>query len=321
MTRLASPAADAVSDTLRALSVRSSIFCLSELRAPWAFRVDGEDVAKFHLLLEGSARLEPEGSDPIAVGAGDVVLLPHGGAHVIGDAAGSPAVSLSQLLRERPLDDGRRLRYGGDGAASRLLCGGFTVADGQPEGTLALLPDVLRVDAESVAAAAWLEPVLAALKAEAEEGHPGAGAIVTKLADVFLAQILRWWLVGADRDGLPAGAFEDQPVLKALQALRARPSEHWTLELLAAHVGLSRTALATRFRRLVGMSPMRYLTKLRLGLAADELATGRRSIYEIARLTAYRNDATFSKAFKREFGEAPGAYRRNSRRPPEIDAV
>jgi AraC-like DNA-binding protein len=321
MTRLASPAADAVSDTLHALSVRSSVFCLSELRAPWAFRVDGEDVPKFHLLLEGSAQLEIEGGDSIAVGAGDVVLLPRGGAHVIGDSAGSPVKPLSQVLLAHPLDDHGRLRFGGTGEVARLLCGGFAVADGLPEATLALLPDVLRVDAGSVAAAAWLEPMLATLNAEATNGQPGASAILTKIADVFLAQVLRAWLVGVDRAGLRVGALRDQAVLNALQALRTRPRDPWTLELLAGHVGLSRTALATRFRRLVGVSPMRYLTKLRLGLAAGELAIGQRSIYEIARLTGYGNDATFAKAFKREFGQAPGAYRRNARRPPAITAV
>src|SRR5262249_62432166 len=77
MTQPASPASDAVSEVLRTFAVRSTIFCRSELRAPWAFRVDGESVAKFHLVLEGSALLLC-GSKVIELAAGDLLVLPHG---------------------------------------------------------------------------------------------------------------------------------------------------------------------------------------------------------------------------------------------------
>ena len=90
---------------------------------------------------------------------------------------------------------------------------------------------------------------------------------------------------------------------------------------LAAHVGLSRTALATRFRLLVGDSPMHYLTRVRLTQAAGLLATTRLSHHEIAHLTGYATDAALSKAFRRERGETLGAHRATARSAPDIALV
>jgi AraC-like DNA-binding protein len=302
MDVLAPAEADAVSELLGALTVRSSIFCISELRAPWGFSVGGSEVAKFHLVLEGSAWLSVAGDPPLELGAGELVLLLRGGAHTLGDRVGAQAVPLDDL----PVDANARLRYGGSGPLTRLICGGFTLADP----VLAGLPDVLHVDAS---ATAWLEPVLAAL---GSDDRPGRLAISTKVADLFLAESLRAWAAGGD--GTLADAARDQTVAKAVDAIRTRFAEPWTLERLAAHVGLSRTALTLRFRTFVGDPPMRYLARVRLGHAAGYLATSRLSLYEIARRTGYDNDAAFSKAFKREFGQPPGAYRASARKPPAI---
>src|SRR5215208_1627340 len=117
MTHLVSPEPDSVSEALLSLGVRSTVFCLSELRAPWAFRVErGTEAAKFHLVLEGSALLFCAGEDPVALGAGDLVVLPRGVAHTISDGRASAPITLEELVAEHPLDDGLRLRYGGTGA-------------------------------------------------------------------------------------------------------------------------------------------------------------------------------------------------------------
>lgn len=294
--------ADTVSELLGALTVRSSVFCVSELRAPWAFRVHASESSKFHLVLEGSAFLTLAGHEPFEVGAGQLVVLLRGDAHTLGDRPGPAAVALDEL----PVDEHARLHYGGSGAPTRLLCGGFTLAG--PE--LARFPGVIHVDSS---ATDWLEPVLAALDADE---RPGRLAISAKIADLFLAQALRSWLAGVDQSF--ASLAQDATVAKAVETLRNRYAEQWTLERLSAHVGLSRSALTTRFRSLVGEPPMRYLAKLRLTHAAGHLATGRLSLLEIAVMTGYASDAALSKAFKREFGQAPGAYRASARRPPTI---
>jgi AraC-like DNA-binding protein/mannose-6-phosphate isomerase-like protein (cupin superfamily) len=319
MTKPVSSQPDAVSEILRAFAVRSTIFCLSELRAPWAFRVDGEDVPKFHLVLEGTAYLSCAGKQQLALGAGDLVVLPGGARHTLASDRATPTMALEQLLAEAG-PGASRLKHGGNGAVTRLLCGGFALAEGVPESALAGFPEVLCVDHHNAAAATWLEHVLATLKSEVDNDLPGADAVMAKLADVLLAQALRAWLIEAGPGALVGlGSIHDPPIAKALEALSSRPAEPWSLDRLAKHVGLSRTALAVRFRDRVGMSPMRYLTQLRLSRAAEYLATGHLSIQEIARLAGYQNDAALSKAFKRQFGQAPGAYRARVQRPPVIE--
>jgi AraC family transcriptional activator of mtrCDE len=321
MTQLVSPGSDAVSEVLRTFAVRSTIFCRSELRAPWAFRVEGESVAKFHLVLEGSAHLR-SGSEEVTLVAGDLVILPRGAEHTLADDPRSQAAPLQQLLAEHGVDGGSRLRYGGGGSLTRLLCGGFSLAEGITDATLALFPDVLHT-AYDPGAAPWLEPVLAALTAEAEDGQPGASAIVAKITDVFLAQALRTWLLEEELEGtvLPARMILDDSIAKAVHTLNNRPSEPWSLDRLASHVGLSRTALSTKFRQRVGQPPMRYLTELRLRRAAEELAAGRPTLREVAHRAGYDSDAAFAKAFKRRFGLSPGTYSRIAKEPPRVEVA
>ena len=314
MTKLVSPAPDPVSEVLRSFAVRSAIFCVSDLRAPWAFRVAGDPAAKFHLVVEGSALLRA-GSEEVALAEGDLAVLPRGSAHTLADARAGDAPALDQLLAEYANGDGTRLRYGGDGARTRLVCGGFSLTDGVPELTLARFPRVLHLPRE-----AELAPLLGSVRAETERGWPGADAVIAKLADVFLAQALRRWLLAGDTEELSdTRLILDDAVAKAVEILNRRSSEPWSLGRLAADVGLSRSALATKFRERVGRSPMRYLREVRLRTAARELEAGRLTLYEVARGAGYASDAAFAKAFKRRFGSSPGRYRERATERPRIE--
>jgi AraC-like DNA-binding protein len=314
--------ADAISDALRSLSVQSSVFCMSELHAPWGFRVESSTVAKFHLVLAGSCWLRLDDRPPVRLDGGDLVLLPRGDEHSLGDGTGLPSISLGELLQNSRSVDDLTLRIGGDGAVTRLLCGGFVLGVELPHSSVSLLPRVLLVDAAALAIGAWLEPVLLTLASEAEERRPGTQVMQAKIAEVFIAEALRSWLIDAQSSGLVVGAeLVDEPTAQALETIRQRFNERWTLARLANHVGLSRTALATRFSQRVGDSPMHYLTRVRLSHAAGLLATTRLSHYEIARLTGYSTEAALAKAFKRERGETLGAHRAAARGVPRVDLI
>jgi AraC family transcriptional regulator, alkane utilization regulator len=187
---------------------------------------------------------------------------------------------------------------------------------------MASLPDVLHVGTSTMFATKWLEPVLLGLDAEDTLEIPGVAAIKEKLADVFVAQALRAWMVGAGDAGWRAPPRQADPQIhKVIEVMRNRFDETWTLDRLALLAGLSRTALVIRFRNAMGEPPMRHLAKVRLGNAAGYLATDDRSLYEVALLSGYDSDASLSKAFRREFGISPGAYRKSSRERPTIEVV
>lgn len=309
MDLLNSSGPDALAQALGAIQVRSSVYCLSELSSPWGFRVEGANMAKFHLVLEGSCRLELADADAVHLGQGDLVIIAGGDAHVMRDDPGSPVQALDLLIAEHPLDAGARLRYGGAGARTRLLCGGFSLQN--PMALAACMPPVLQLDAAATGISAWLEPVFALVRHEADQAVPGAQAVFAKLADVFLTQALRTYLIGADQAGLLNGDVASDPMVeRAVQLLGQQPDRPWTLHTLTHELGTSRSLLAERFRVAKGDSVMGHLAKVRLGRAAGYLTTGSLSLDAIARRTGYASGASLSKAFKREFGVSPGTYRR-----------
>jgi AraC-like DNA-binding protein/mannose-6-phosphate isomerase-like protein (cupin superfamily) len=301
---------DSVTELLTALTVRSSVYCLSELRAPWGFEVGGANVAKFHFVLEGECWLHTDSISPVLLSAGDLVILSRGERHLMRDEKDSPVVGLDDLIAEHPLDDQARLHCGGTGPLTRLLCGGFGLGSAIPAPLLALLPPVLHIDAVSTGVITWLEPVFALVRYEADRADPGAQAMFAKLADVFLAQALRSYLIGAQQAGLlqlePAA---DPHIDAAMALLRDHPERPWTVEALARQVGMSRTLFCMRFRAAVGESPMRHLTRVRLGQAAGYLTTTKLSLDAIARRTGYGTSAALAKAFRREYETSPGRYR------------
>ena len=301
---------DAVTELLASLRVRSTVYCLSELREPWGFEVDGAGVAKFHLVLSGSCWLNLAGHEPARLGTGDLVILSRGERHVMNDSPDSPVTRLDEIVAGHPPDADAGLTYGGAGALTRLLCGGFVLDDPAPVTLMSMLPPVLQLNSHSADITTWLEPVFALVRQEAANSSPGAQAIFAKLADVFLSQALRSYLAGAEQVGsLRPSRVPDAQIAHALSVLRVKPAANWTLAELACHTGMSRTLFTTRFRAAVGESPMRHLARMRLGQAAGYLTTTRLSVEAIARRTGYGTSASLSKAFKREFGVSPGQYR------------
>jgi AraC-like DNA-binding protein/mannose-6-phosphate isomerase-like protein (cupin superfamily) len=317
MRRLNSTPDDAISGLLRAVNVHSTVYCVSDLSAPWGFQVEDSSAAKFHLVLEGSCVVTLDSGEQVTLDCGDLVLLPGGTGHTVRDRLESAVRHLDRILVDHLADDGASLTYGGNGPSTRLVCGGFGLAEALPSGLLGLLPRVLRLDAGANRLNRWLEPVFELLRDEVEGSRAGQSAIFAKLADVFLAQILRNYLLGAEASGLmPLASFDNSPVARAVALVHAHPADSWTVATLASEVGMSRTLFGMRFHQQVGDSPIRYLARVRLSQAAGYLTTTNETLFAIAQHIGYESEASLSKAFKRAFGRSPGEYRRESSARP-----
>jgi AraC family transcriptional regulator, alkane utilization regulator len=314
--------ADPVSEVLRVIRIRSTIYCRSELRAPWGFGVDAHGSPAFHVVTAGRCWLEVEGhADQVQLGAGDLVVLPTGRRHWMRDDPGTPATELEEILRGSPLADDRRLRYGGRGARCALLCGGFGLDGGDAHPILRSLPALVHVRGSGGDPVPWVAATLALLSAEAASDAPGAEEVASRLADALLAQALRVALTELESaDGAGPLALRDPQLAAAIERVHGQPERAWTVGELAADVGLSRSAFAARFRELVGEPPKRYITRTRLAHAAALLHKTDASLAEIAARAGYATEFSFSKAFKRRFGVAPGAYRRQPTVAPELSA-
>ena len=115
----------------------------------------------------------------------------------------------------------------------------------------------------------------------------------------------------AQRSGWLCG-LRDPLVGRAIARMHEKPAHPWTVASLARSVNASRTVLAERFVALTGVPPMQYLTQWRIALAAHHLRNGGRSLVRIAQEIGYESEAAFNRAFKRQYGTTPGAWRRRA---------
>jgi AraC-like DNA-binding protein len=212
------------------------------------------------------------------------------------------------VLSRRP----RQLVYGGGGPTTRLVCG-YLACDARLAGMLlAGLPELVRVNVRGSNAGIWLEASVRYALAEARSPRPGGAGVLAKLAEVLFIEVLRLYMneQSEGRIGWLAGVG-DRIVGPALTALHARPAHAWTLEELAHNANTSRSVLAQRFQDLVGSSPMQYLTQWRMLLAANLLCRSSAPLARIAEDVGYQTDTAFIRAFRREFGAPPAAWRRS----------
>jgi AraC-like DNA-binding protein len=309
-------AEDAVSDLLRSLRVRSTVYCRSEMGAPWGFGVPPRDVSAFHLVTQGACWLDVDEVDaPVRLSTGDVVVLMSGRGHRVRDDPSSPVDWLDDILSHAPPVQGR-LRHGGSGTRTELICGGFMVEGAPASPVLAALPPVLLLEGSDPATVAWLDPVLTMLRVEMAVPRSGADVVLARLADMLVTQAIRTYLESVTDAGQPqVGGLRDPRIAKAIRLAHTDPAHPWTVEELAAEVAMSRSAFASTFRQLTGEPPMRYVTRCRLARAASYLADGGVSVFEVARRSGYDSEASLTKAFSRNFGMAPGAYRRRLQQP------
>jgi AraC-like DNA-binding protein len=314
---------DALSETLRVVRLAGAIFINGRFSAPWCYQSPRADAAAphlepgaervviFHLITEGECYVELAGEPPLHLAAGDAIVFPQGHAHRMTSQPGlAPAqgARLDQVLARRP----RQLAYGGGGAVTRLVCGYLACDARLARMLLAGLPPIVRVNVRGSNAGIWLEASVRYALAEARSPRPGGAGVLAKLSEVLFIEVLRMYMSEASdgRTGWLAGVG-DRIVGAALNALHKEPARAWTLEELAREAATSRSVLAERFQQLVGSSPMQYLTQWRMLLAANLLARSNAPLARIAEDVGYQTDTAFSRAFRREYGEPPAAWRRN----------
>ena len=301
---------DGLSQLLLRLTVSSTVYCLSHMTKPWGFKVAARSRPAFHLLTAGNAVLEVEGHPgAIRLTAGDLVILPRGEAHTVKDSPHSAVMWLDKILQGTPPVNGH-LDHGGGGERSELLCGGFAVDQLTGKPLLEALPTVVHLRGSEGRAPEWLVGLIRMIASEMASSGPGSEAVVTRLTDALLAQALRRCLLEADRQGGGVPAVSDPSIARALRLVREHPDQQWTVPKMAAAVSMSRSAFAERFRAATGEAPMRHLTRYRMARAAEYLRGTKAGVREIARLTGYDSEVSVTKAFRRQFGVAPGAYRK-----------
>lgn len=316
---------DTLSDTLRVMRVTEAVFTNETLYAPWHHRVPSSGVVSaveaeaehrvvFHMITEGECFVEVEGQPTLRVTAGDVVLFPNGRTHRMVFAPDRRAASPSACPAAPPLRPTPAAQ--GDGrAVTRLIRGDFACDLRVTHMLFAGLPPVIRVGIRGSSAGAWLESSIAYALGESRARRPGSEGMLVKLSELLFIEVLRIYVDACDKHdiGWLAG-ISDRAIDLALNSLHQQPARAWTLDELARTAGTSRSVLAERFRQLMGTTPMQYLTRWRMLLAANLLRHSNTPLTRIAENVGYQTDTAFIRAFRRELGTSPAAWRRLERR-------
>jgi AraC-like DNA-binding protein len=298
---------DVVSDAISTVRIGRPSSNRVRVAGSWCTKLAPYEGAGFHVVLEGACWLLPDGGEPVSLGPGDAVLLPHGAGHVLADSAADPATVARAVPFEDWLDGKVPRRPMSSGPAVELLCGKYRLDRSRVHPLLAELPQVVHLP-NRVGSHAELRSAIDLLGGELGEQRPGSCLAVPSLLDLLLVYLVRAWLAEGSSGAWP-GVLSDPVALAALRALHSDPAAAWTIESLAAEAGVSRPTLARRFTALVGRPPMAYLTWWRLTSAAAQLRDTPDPLATIARRVGYSSPYALSHAFAREFGTTPGRYR------------
>jgi len=307
---------DSLTDVLRDFRLSQNFYCHSELQSPWGLGMPDEDHAVFHFVAEGRAWLRREGHAPLALEQGDFVLAAAHLPHVISNPVDALSTGVTDLPFEKVNGHTLLLRHGGEGERTVIACGGVRFEDPAAHPLVALLPEILHVRSRDDGQGNLLRLMLDAMGTEALNPRPGGTTVMLRLADILVIHAIRSWLdAGAeDRTGW-LGALRDPQLGRALLLMHRQPERDWTVADLAASVNMSRSVFSDRFTTLVGAPPLLYLTRWRMHLATRWLREERASLGEVASRLGYESEPSFSRAFKRHVGVAPGAVRRSGRTP------
>jgi len=308
---------DVLSEVLSGCRADSATTGRFILHAPWSLESTGLQGAMFRIAQGAPYWIQPAGMPPVRVPAGDLVVLPRGGRHTISSEPGLAPVPFADVLAahgmrergEKPLV----FTHGEGGTPTELFT---TIVDYGPVGqntVLRFLPGLIHLREDDVNLASCLAPTMRLFIEESLNRQPGWKLSAARMGDLLMVHVLRAYLL-RHRDTEPnwLRGLADPKIAQAIMLMHRWPEKPWTLPWLADEVCMSRSRFSARFRELVGVSPISYLTARRMERAAERLRLGSVRLADVAELVGYGSEKIFARAFRRWAGVPPGEYGRRA---------
>jgi AraC-like DNA-binding protein len=324
------PQSDPLSEVLGTIRLTGVVFFTHEMSSPWrmihvpegvslapALAPGAQDVISYHVMTRGSCWAGLLDGEPVRVEAGDVLVFPQGDPYFMSNDGVAPLTAPDvdgTIAFLRGVAAGQlpfAIASGGGGPEGVGVVCGFLGCDRRPfNPLLSSLPRLLVVRRGDPSPEDRLERLISLTLAESEDRHPGGETVRVRLNELMFVEVIRRHLttISPRQTGWLAG-LRDEMVARSLALLHQEPGRPWTLLALARASGVSRSALADRFTRLIGEPPMQYLARWRMQIAARRLAGGFVKVSTVALEVGYRSEAAFSRAFKRMTGVAPASWR------------
>ncbi len=296
---------DILTDLFREAGLRRRLLDLHHLPARRALRFACNRSVGLHVGVSGTVWIHtPSEAAPIALQPGDIAVMARGCEHLLSSSDG---------VRDLPVDEiGFATAWNPAGG-----CGASTISGAYQLWNRPVHPFFAELPAWFVLRAAQtpnLGPValtVAMLAEEAAVESLGRDTVLHGLLDVLFTQVLRAIIEAKGATCRSWGqALREPRIRAAVLLLHDDPAKEWTLDALARAVGLSRSALAERFRRTMGDTPLSYLRTVRIQRAMQLLSESTLTLEQVAWAVGYQDAYGFSKAFKKAVGESPGTFRR-----------
>lgn len=313
--------ADPFSDVLRAVRLSGAVFLDARFTAPWsvgagitpdlcaAVNWSPAQIIAYHHVIAGEMLCAVDGRAPVAVSAGQTVLLPRNDPHTLASAMGLKSVAGGELVSGALTDGFARISHGGGGAETRVFCG-YLGTEGSYNPLIEALPPILKIDIAAATSRDWVESTLRFAAGELSNGRLPSSAVMTRLSETLFVEAVRHLAAEADASQTAwLNCLRDHQIGRAVAMIHRDIAKPNSTEALAREAGLSRSAFMERFAALVGTSPVRYATLWRLRAAQMHLRESNRSLAQIAAAIGYESEEAFSRAFKREFGVTPALWR------------
>lgn len=309
---------DPLSDLLSLLEPRSYISAGFDVGAPFSIQFPDQGAhIKCYAITSGEGWMVVDGEEePVKLEAGDCFVLPRGRPfRLTSDLALEPQPS-EEVLRLERVDGKLIINGGGD---FYLVGSRFAVGGPHAKMLMELLPPVIHIERRSDQEA--LRWAVELMRQELVEPRQGSHLILDHLAHLMLVQALRLHLSREDattQRGSWLAALSDPHVGEALRLMHSEPGHGWSVQELAQRVGMSRSAFAQRFKEKTDTTPMTYLTRWRMLLAAERLTHPDASIGALCEELGYESESAFSTAFKRVMGAPPSRYVPGEHEPPSV---
>lgn len=308
---------DALTEILRGLRLDGVEYGRCRPSTPWATAYPAQEAARFHFLAAGTAYLQSPDGTWMELRAGDAVLLPRGDAHVLASAPGIEPTPVGALPKKTLCDGIIDLKCDCEDQRNLLFYAVLRFNVDRRHPLLQLMPDVMWTG-DLASSEPSIPPLLDAMMREAEMQRVGSGGILSRLADVLTATIIRTWVehgCGSSTGWL--AAVRNPEIGRVLAAIHSEPERDWSVPELAKLMGASRSGFAQRFVDIVGETPARYVARMRMHQAHQWLQEGQR-VTLVANRLGYESEASFSRAFRKIIGAPPSHYRMSAATPAQV---
>jgi len=300
---------DPLSEMLRGLRLEGVDYARYEMATPWGLLFPAQAAARFHFMAERGCWLRTPEGEWLRLEQGDAVLMPRGAEHVLASEPGACAAPLGPCEFKACCGEIAEARGGGNGESTLFFSASLSFNVDAQHPLLRMMPELMWVH-EMALHEPGIPPLLRSMSCELALDRVGAGGILTRLADVVAAALIRSWVERGCGSATGWVAAARDPVIgRVLAAIHLNPSEDWTVDALAGVMHASRSAFALRFASVVGETPARYVAQVRMHQARQWLQRDRLRIAVVARRLGYDSEASFSRAFKRVIGKPPSHFR------------